>query len=319
MPFASPHVGIAWDISLGVLTHNVLSPPAIPAPTPMFSIEMVATNMWTLGYLAGQNKFTTTVMHKGSPIVQEDHDDGMMIPDITPMMMANLYYAVMWPFSSRQVKFKASTVKMNGKAAGCADISSGMVMMTCGDPISAPLGIPVLSPFNTVTVGMTLADFLLGVLDIALSMLIDFVFEYVGKGKGVASEVGEQFGRVFSRKEVEAAAQKAAREAIEEEGEKVTEKAIRDYASEQLGKELIKKFGPTDMRGFGKSVASSGAGLVTSSLEGNPTFKYSTGNPIAGESVSVDRDGVTRERHLLGAKSEQKAPWGGPGPSGAPL
>ncbi|HLA63417.1 MAG TPA: hypothetical protein VK610_03260, partial [Rhodothermales bacterium] len=77
-------VNIALNFSMGMLTHNALAPPAIPAPVPVPSMEMIATQMWTLGYALGQNKLTTTVTHYFMPIVQDGHDCGTMIPDITP-------------------------------------------------------------------------------------------------------------------------------------------------------------------------------------------------------------------------------------------
>jgi hypothetical protein len=255
----SPHVSIAWDFSLGVLSHNILLPPATPAPVPTFAVEMIATNMWTLGFLLGQNKFTSSVKHKGSPIVQEAHDDGIMIPDIT-VPFTNLWYAVMWPFSSRAVKFSASTVKMDGKNVGCADITRGMVMMTCGEPMSAPLGIPAISWLNTVQVGMTGLDLLAGILDIALSMAVSFVLSKIWPSSAASGTAAEQITKAI------------------------------------VGK-LVPGFKPKDIA---KMIASSLTGLLVSSLRGNPTLKVSVGTVYGGASVTVDGTGVAVEQHNTG-------------------
>lgn len=176
-------VNVIWDFSYGMLTHNQLAPPLIPAPVPMPSVEMVCTQMWTLGYLAGQNKFTTTVKHRHVFIMLESHDCGTMIPDLTIPPAPNVWYAIMWPFSKRQVIFSASTVKMNTKAAGCAQTIFLMPMMTCGDPISAPTSFvyPLPHMLNSVKVGMTLMDLLKGILSAIASMALDFLFSKVGK------------------------------------------------------------------------------------------------------------------------------------------
>ncbi|HMB93496.1 MAG TPA: hypothetical protein VKP65_21770 [Rhodothermales bacterium] len=176
-------VNVIWDFSYGMLTHNQLAPPAIPAPVPIPSVEVPCTQMWTLGYLAGQNKFTTTVKHRYVFIVLESHDCGTMIPDVTIPPAPNVWYAIMWPFSKRQIIFSASTVKMNKKAVGCAQTLFAMPMMTCGDPISAPTSFvyPLPHMLNSVKVGMTLMDLLKGILAAAVAMALDFLFYKVGK------------------------------------------------------------------------------------------------------------------------------------------
>ena len=171
-------VNVIWDFSYGMLTHNQLAPPAIPVPVPIPSVEMVCTQMWTLGYLAGQNKFTTTVKHRHVFIVLDGHDCGTMIPDVTVPPAPNVWYAIMWPFSKRQIIFSASTVKMNKKPTGCAQTLFLMPMMTCGDPISAPTSFvyPLPHMLNSVKVGMTLLDLLKGILAAAVSMALDYLF-----------------------------------------------------------------------------------------------------------------------------------------------
>ena len=107
-------------------------------------------------------------------MVQEGHDVGMLIPDVT-IPFVNQWYAVMWPFSSRKVMFSASTVKMDGVPAGAASIL-GFPMMTCGDPMSLPSSFPITNCLNTVIVGLTFKDIMMGWLKISLSLVIDAIF-----------------------------------------------------------------------------------------------------------------------------------------------
>jgi len=108
-------------------------------------------------------------------MVLDGHDVGMLIPDLT-IPLANQWYAVMWPFSSRKVMFSASTVKLDGTPAGCAGIVEGFPMMTCGDPVALPSSFPITNCLNTVIVGLTFKDIMMGLLEISLSLVIDAAF-----------------------------------------------------------------------------------------------------------------------------------------------
>jgi hypothetical protein len=193
------HVNTAIDVTVGVLTHSLIPPPpAPPVKVPAVpSIEMIATQMWTMGFLCGQNKLTTTVLHYGLPLVQEGHDQGMLIPDVT-IPPVNLWYAVMWPFSSRKIMFFSSIVQYDKKGAGCAAICIPFPMMTCGEPISAPTAFPITNLLNTVIVSLSPGDILMGIGRIAFSMALDFVFNKLSQpsppGTGSAwSQVGREF------------------------------------------------------------------------------------------------------------------------------
>jgi hypothetical protein len=173
-------VNIVNDFSFGANTHTLLIPPAPPVPT--VSVEMFATQLWTLGYLLNQNKLTTKVTHKDMRIVLDGHDCGVMIPDVT-IPPVNAYYPLIWPFSSRKIAFSASLVQMEGTATGCADMAAGLPlpMMTCGNPISAPTAIVLSNVLNTVVVGMTPWDVFFGYAGIVASILVDV---FAGPGSG---------------------------------------------------------------------------------------------------------------------------------------
>lgn len=172
----SCYVNVNYDPTVGMLSHNFLLAPPKPVPNPMPSIEMICMQMWTLGYVTGQNKFTSTVKHNNWDMIIEGHDIGMMIPDIT-IPFVNQYYVISWPFSSRKLTFETSMVKMDGKMVGCSQAFIPLPMMTCGDPISAPTTLPILNWLNTVQVGLSLLDLIMGIIGAVVSMAIDYIFE----------------------------------------------------------------------------------------------------------------------------------------------
>jgi len=190
------NVNIITDFSFGFLTHKLIPPPPAPPIPATMSIEMPATFMWTLGFLMNQNKFSNgakPVTHKGVWIVLDGHDCGMAIPDMTIPPAPNLNYPLCWPFSSRKPTFSASTVKMNGTAVACAQWIGlpPLPMMTCGDPIGAPVCWSALSVTNTVAVGMSFADLAAGIINAAASMVTDYIFSKLPFDKLGIGQLGE--------------------------------------------------------------------------------------------------------------------------------
>ncbi len=178
------NVNIITDFSFGILTHKLIPPPPAPPIPATMSVEMPTTFLWTMGFLMNQNKFSNgakPVTHKGVWIALDGHDCGMMIPDITVPPAPNLNYPIGWLVSSRKPSFSASTVKMNGTAVACAQWIGlpPLPMMSCGDPISAPVSWSALSVTNTVSVGMTFTDLVVGYLNIAASVLVDYIFSKI--------------------------------------------------------------------------------------------------------------------------------------------
>ncbi len=300
------NINIAIDPTMGVLFHFTI-PPLPPAPSP--SVEMIATQMWTFGYLLNQNKLTKKIFHKGFFIVQDGHDIGAMIPDITPAQFANAYYAIMWPFSSRKIMFKTSKVKMENQFVGCSQaVSFCLPMMTCGDPVSCLIAFPLINKFNTVIVGMTLKDVFMGLLVACLSMAIDYVFHKFGES------IDNFAKRMIFRKGAKEVAEKALEKGAKEAAEKITKKEIfKKLASEALGKII-----PTSPSAVAKTGLAGLAGFATSSLEGNPTFKVSTGGGPLGGEVSYSwgkQSGFKAQGNVLGWQrdtSGKGANWGDP-------
>jgi hypothetical protein len=155
------------------LTNDICLP--LPASTTIHGglcFELPTPMMWPPGFVLQQNKLTTTVFHKSKFIVLGDHDCGHMIPHIavpaSPMSM--LYTA----FSGRKMMFASSKVKANGAPIGCSEVfgpHAPLPMLCCGSPVALPIGFPVLSWLNTVSVGLSKRDIVAGGVSYAASIL----------------------------------------------------------------------------------------------------------------------------------------------------
>ncbi len=262
----------------------------------MLSTETVATQMWAYGYAMGQNDLTKKVLHKNMPIVRSEHNCGMMIPDLTPPMPGNLWYTVMWPFSSREIAFPASKVKMEGTPTGCA-FGPVLPMMTCGEPVSAPTAfVHPIQLLNNVYVGMTLGDFLKGIAMIALEMVVDLVLEY-----GFKLEALKKWGKGFVRT-AEEAGEKATRQVAGEIVEglakgKVTAKTTADRIAEGL----MAKMGLSRSAAKHKALDSVCQGGVSYLTDDNPTATYGLGAPTANGSVGLsEEEGFFAEGSYMG-------------------
>ena len=264
MPGIPVNTNIALDVTVGAWMHNFLAPiPTPPPPAPVFAIEIPATQMWTLGYLTKKNVFTESVKHRFNlPIVLEGHDLGMMIPDIT-IPFVNAWYAIMWPFSSRKINFTTSIVKMDGKMVGCADIVPPLPMLSCGDPCAFVLTFPVTNKFlDSVQVGITLLDILLGLCAALFSIALDVLFWGIGLRGGAKppSPIMEQLAMAF------------------------------------LGK-LV----PTSGADLAKLLLSGFSGVFIVPPGGQPSYKISLGwGGVDETQLEITGSGVTVQRNLLG-------------------
>jgi len=272
-------VSISIDFSVGALTHNMLMPPAVPTPVPVPSIEMICTIFWPPGYAVNQNKLTTKETHKGMNFGLDGHDCGMLIPDVT-IPPANLFYAIMWPFSSRKYIFAASAVKAEGTAVGCATLY--LPLLTCGDPIGAPTTVVMLNLFiNNTKVNLTLGDFLAGLLKAAVSMLLDFAFSKIPGVGGSAGPLG--------------LTRAALKESMSKARDAVASRVLKEGLS-TLGGEAVKKFfGWGIAKGALGSLAGFGIDVtrreVGDNQNVNPTVKVAAGNHFFGEEVNYSYDG----------------------------
>lgn len=279
----------AFDLSYGVWMHQCIPPP--PAP-PFFqpSIEMVATQMWTFG-LPFANKLSTQTLVNSVPICLAGHDIGPLIPDITPGCPLPANLAIMWPFSSRKIMFASSVTLVENQGVGCAEtLLVPFPMMTCGDPVSAPVIVYMTNCINTVKVGMTPGDILLGVGTILISVGIDLLF----------------FGLSSAR-----AARQAARQAASEVAEEVVERTIQREVLEGLRGKILPWYGDGGLNAA-KVALSSATGFLINAAQGNNTGDVELANLGPGGSIKVgysdqtdpntgEATGATAETGVIGA------------------
>lgn len=266
-------VNTSIDLTMGTAFHKA-APPFPPIPVPNFSLELPAFQKWPPGFLTNKNKLTTTVKHKTWSVVLKYHDCGPALLHLTLPIVPNVLYPLILLSSKRKISFVASTVKMNGKPVACAGITSGLPMMTCGEPLSLPSSYPLTNSFNTATVGMTSMDVVAGVAQIISLIVIDGVFHLPkvstgGKPKAISSISDE-----------------------------LTKKIKKAFLLEDTGKGLFKKAlsGLTD--------------FTTNSLTADPTFKVGIGIPIWRIGFSGKRGGqawtTKLSYHFLGYKADDK-------------
>jgi len=141
--------------------------------------------------------------------------------------------------------------------------------MTCGDPFTLPTAVPIINWLNQLKVGMSLADLLLGIAKIAVSIAIDAIFNKLGSAKGGA-----------------AAAKKAAKEAAEA----AAKKSVGRQIAGAILPEVAGKLGVTPKAFFKKSVNAL-AGFGFSVVEGNPSYKIGIGGgPVPELALEVKQD-----------------------------
>jgi hypothetical protein len=277
MPAAVAEVFIsrAFDASFGVLTHGCL--PIPPAPKFSVSVERLATNAWSAGMATGANQLTSKELQNGVPFCLGGHDLGPLIPDITTMFPPNANYAIMWPFSSRKIMFQSTIVKTEGKDTACAQPAMPIPfpMMTCGDPIGAPVIIAMTNFIANTKIGISGGDIIGGVVKIAAAVAIDLIFNAIGSA---------------------AEARQAMRAVMSEAGEAAT-KSLTRQVLEGIGGKLV----PTSWTAAAKAGVSALVGLGISSLEGNPTFELKIGGGLVGEAaVGYGQDGFAAGVKPLG-------------------
>jgi hypothetical protein len=284
-------INIQANPTLGVLSHQAITPP-MPSPVINVSVEMLTFQFWIYGYATNKNKFSDKTTHKGQWIVQGGHDCGMLVPDVTLPIFPNLLYTVHWPFSKRAMVFDSSTVKMGGQNTACAAVVPPFPMNTCGQPVGAPTALSFLANLNNVYVGMTFMDIFAGVMAVALSIAIDLVFNKLG-----ASNASQPASRT-----------------------------TREIMRQVVGPSLVGKLGAMELA---KAAVSGLAGLATSSMRGNPTFKVEYGvSPIAGveltlfshDGTSGQTSGPVLQGQALGWQGDtsgNRASWGTSTPAGS--
>jgi hypothetical protein len=136
--------------------------------------ELPVTVMWPPGRALDQNKLSDTVLHRMLPIALDGHDCGHMIPHVTiPPAPLNVLLPLHLLFSSRKMIFASGIVKANGARVAC-QLMGLLPMSCCADPVALPTG-STTNITNSVEVGLTWTDVLVGALELACGLLLDAV------------------------------------------------------------------------------------------------------------------------------------------------
>lgn len=268
IPDLSVPVNLRYSITVGASLHKAAPPPpAPPTPSPQVSVEFPAFQGWPPGKLT-KHSFTNTVKHLRQDIVQDGHDCGRLIFDLTPAIPANIFYALYWPVSSRKPIYSASKVKMDGTATACATSVAfpPLPEMTCGFPAStmSALNTP-LQLYVSLNVGMTLMDLLMGIVQVKIEQAIDLLFFSI---QGMPGE-------------------KAVTDLLKKPAKEIGKGII-----ESEGKGLLKKGGDylTSPGGPAREALSSATGGGQNLYTENAT-KPTDGAPTANEGVSHTSEG----------------------------
>ncbi len=205
---------------VGIGSHTSVNPPSVvPVITPHISMD-------TLLGLTIKAKWSKTVIGPfGFQLIGQGNDSGFVVPHIG-IPPNNVLIPLVIGFGGSKPMFSASTVKIDVDGAAtptaCNVIPFSPVGLNqaCNDPCNYPSDI-VICP-NTVVVGLTLGDFIAGL----VSTLIDVAVSYV------ASKLGGALGEAVVKGVLGVAMRAAAKETVEalarETGEEVGEAAARE-------------------------------------------------------------------------------------------
>lgn len=163
-----------------------------PAPPPKWiHQELPVPAAWPGG--KGQHKFTSSVIHRGDKITLAGHDCGKLIPHMTkpPAPAFNLLITITIITSSRKSAMTASGVKMNGAEVA---VSLPIFYQVCSN-MPWPI-CPVITLMNSVEVGVSWGDFLLGIINVAVDLVVSRLQSQSGKMFEGQSNAGlKGFGR----------------------------------------------------------------------------------------------------------------------------
>jgi hypothetical protein len=172
--------------------HPDITPPpytAPPIPTHPF-VEIPHTNLWG----PGASMAATTMMDGFTP-AQLGHDSGIGIlhsgvppGPLTPVAIATSFC---------KHTFGSGTVLTENKPTS-GHLPPVIPLLQCHAPVPLPIGGLLLVP-NTVFVGLSFMDILVGFVRIAITMAVAFVFNRLGNGSGRASQAWQKIGKFAER------------------------------------------------------------------------------------------------------------------------
>lgn len=259
-------VNIVSDPVVGLTSHMGPCPPFVNA-----SAEGTLQGHGP-GLLLRTHKVSTTVTHKGLPIVQQGHDVGPLVPHLTYPLVPNPWYGRILPGASMKVVFGAQAVRVGGTPAGGAALM--LPMLTCGEPVPTPTAVPPLSSLNTVHVGLTQRDLLAGAVDVVATVALEWAFGRADfKGMGLPSS---KLRRAFTPGEAAA--------------------CVMDGIKDALSAPFKKSIGKDMPATLAKMALASLTGLAVSTIEGSPTLKVEVASPLLKVEVAASLDGADADK-----------------------
>ncbi|MGA9574593.1 MAG: hypothetical protein WBS20_11675 [Lysobacterales bacterium] len=239
---------------IGMGSHNALYPPlVVPAIAPHVSMD-------TLLGLTINAKYTTTVIGPfGFQFIQQGNDSGFVVPHIA-IPPPSVLVPVVIAFGGSKPMFAASTVKMQGKpvSAGMIPYNFVSINQACNDPCNYPSDM-VICP-NSVLVGLTLGDFLGGLISIAVDCAISAIANKIGGAvaEGIMSKIAARlaapFLRAFTNQMTEAFGREMAETMTREAAQNIMERPLALAIQETIGKITENIFGGLvdyDLTGLG--------------------------------------------------------------------
>jgi len=163
------------DFSAGYSTHLYQPIPPAGTPAPTYAIEIPLSQAWPVGVALGSVKKTSTVVSNGLTIMLGGHDCGKFIPQIT-VPVNNALLPTLPMSSRRSVVMSSFSVRMNGSQVACTSLWPPLPMLACGQPMPIPLTFTLSNVLHSVFVGLSVADFVGGVIKTAGTMAVEYVF-----------------------------------------------------------------------------------------------------------------------------------------------
>lgn len=240
---------------IGYGTHMALYPPlVVPAIAPHVSMDTL------LGLTLGAKWSKTVIGPFGFQFIGQGNDSGMVVPHIA-IPPPSVLVPVVIGFGSSKPMFAASTVKIDVDGAGLA-MSAGMIPynfvsinQACNDPCNYPSDM-VICP-NSVLVGLTLGDFLGGLISIAVDCAISAIASKIGGAAAsrIMSKIGGRIAAVFLRQftgtMTEAFGREAAERMTREAAENIMERPLAHALQGTIGKITGNLFGAGVDAGLG--------------------------------------------------------------------
>jgi hypothetical protein len=179
--------------------HNCIIPPN-PAPVPL---PYVQVSFLGHGIVAEKSKYSggPSFVSKGQviasyfPPILQGNDCGFFSPHFGNP--ANVLFPLILTFSSSKSLFTASTVQINGAPTAAACFIVININLNCAFPISMPFGgVPAAT---TVQVGLSIGDYLAGIVSGIAQMALDQLFGWALGSVGANRLFSNIGSRLFVR------------------------------------------------------------------------------------------------------------------------